>query len=70
MKSFSCKPTSTAKKFRGPGLKEKDRTCAFIEKDNIIPPLSRREREAILDEPNKLWEFVIGNVVKPALVLE
>jgi len=63
---LSSKPTSTPSLYTGPSYHITKNLCKFIEED-IAPPLSQQEREAILNETNKLWEFGNNEIIQPSV---
>ena len=63
---LSSKPTSTPSQYTGPSFHKTNHICAFMEED-IVPPLSQQEREAILNETNKLWEFGNYEIIQPSV---
>ena len=63
---LSSKSTSTTSHFTSPSYHNTKHTCAFTE-EAIVPPLSQQERDAILNETNKLWEFGIDEIIQPSV---
>jgi hypothetical protein len=64
---ISSKPTSTPSRYTSPSFHKTNHICAFTEQEDIVPPLSQQEREAILNETNKLWEFGINEIIQPSV---
>jgi hypothetical protein len=60
---LSSKPTSTPSQYTGPSFHKTNHICAFME-ENIVPPLSQQEKEAILDHANTLWKHSFRGVTK------
>jgi hypothetical protein len=63
---LSAKSTSTPSQYTGPTLSKTKKICGF-EKEDIVPPLSQQEKDSILNETNKLWEFGIHEIIQPSV---
>ena len=63
---LSPKVTSTPSQYTSPSYHKTDESCVVKETD-IVPSLNQQEKEAILNETNKLWELGIDDIIQPSV---